>query len=298
MTDDTTGQSAPLADVRTLALYGVGLINGSLGLALRARGFAGRIVGVGRRERTLRAAADRGAIDSYGTGPSAAADADLVVVGTPVDITVDVIAELTQNTRPSTIYSDVGSVKAGIVTECAARLPDARFVGAHPIAGSERAGVEHASADLFDGAKCVVTTGPGADEEAGGVVRRLWETVGSQVITLPADVHDVLLAASSHLPHVVATALTHVVCGKAADGAQAAEFGGGGLRDTTRVALGSSEIWTPIVVANAEPVAALAERMADELLQLAGRLRRGDAGAVDAWLERGRELRAEITDGI
>ncbi len=298
MADDTTGQDGSPSGVRAIALYGVGLINGSLGLALRARGFDGRIIGIGRRECTLQVAANRGAIDSYATRPGAVAEADLVIVGTPVDVTVDVLGELAEHARPATIFSDVGSVKAGVVAECAARLPAIRFVGAHPIAGSERSSAEHARAELFDGAKCIVTTGPQADHEAAAVVRWMWEFVGAHVIAVPPDAHDALLAASSHLPHVVATALMHVVCGKAHDGMPAARFGGAGLRDTTRVALGSSDIWTPIVTSNSEPVAAMAERMADELAQLASRLRRADVTAVGAWLERGRELRAEIIDDI
>lgn len=299
MADASAPHPDPPAELRTIALYGVGLVNGSLGLALRKAGFAGHIVGLGRREPTLRAAADLGAIDSYAVDPRArVGEADLIVMGTPVDVTVEAIASLAEYARPDAVFSDVGSVKAPIVAGCASRLPSIRFVGAHPIAGSERSGVEHARWDLYDGSRCIVTTGPQADDDAVSVVRGVWEGVGARVSTASPEAHDALLATSSHLPHVVATALTHVVYERASGGKRASEYGGGGLRDTTRVALGAPEVWTPILMANADALASLAETMGDELHAFARRLRHGDREAVDAWLERGRDLRAEADDDI
>lgn len=299
MSDASQPRADPLDAVKTIALYGVGLVNGSLGLALRKRGFAGHIVGLGRREATLAAAADLGAIDSYAVEPRArVGEADLIVMGTPVDVTVEAIASLAEYSRADAVFSDVGSVKAKIVAECAARLPAIRFVGAHPIAGSEQSGVAHARADLYAGSRCIVTTGPQADDAATCVVRALWESVGAEVHTTSPDAHDALLAASSHLPHVVATALTHVVYGSANGGQKACEYGGGGLRDTTRVALGAPEVWTPIAMANAGALASLAEGVAGELQELARNLRQGDRDTVNAWLDRGRALRSEGVDDI
>jgi len=278
-------------------LYGVGLINGSLGLALRASGFQGAIVGAGRRERPLRAALEAGAVDRYADAHVAVAEADIVVVGTPVDITSRVVANLASHARASTIFTDVGSVKASVVTACADDAAGVRFVGAHPIAGSEQSGVGNARADLFEGATCVLTSGPQADSGAVEVVRWLWERVGAKVVLVTPETHDALLAASSHLPHVVATALAHLVSESGADGLNAASYGGGGLRDATRVALGSEDVWTPILTHNASELAAAVDRLSANLARLADLLRAADADALSAWLRRGRELRASMANG-
>ena len=128
-------------------------------------------------------------------------------------------------------------------------------------------------------------------------VRWLWEAVGAKVVMVTPETHDALLAASSHLPHVVATALAHLVSNSGADGLNAASYGGGGLRDATRVALGSADVWTPILMENASEVAAVVERMSGDLARLTAILRAGDADVLTAWLERGRELRADMPHG-
>jgi prephenate dehydrogenase len=299
--DDPRGEAAhpphTTPEPKTVTLYGVGLINGSLGLALRARGFGGAIVGAGRRVKTLRAALEAGAVDRYTDPPSAAAEADIVVVGTPVDITARVVADLSAHAREDAIFTDVGSVKTSVVAACAAGADGVRFVGAHPIAGSEQSGVGSARADLFEGATCIVTSGPQADPAAVEAIRWLWESVGAKVVVTTPETHDALLAASSHLPHVVATALAHLVSSSGADGLNAAAYGGGGLRDATRVALGSADVWTPILMANAADVAAVVDRMSEDLARLADALRAGDADVLRGWLERGRELRADMPHG-
>jgi len=283
-----------MVPVGKIVLYGVGLMNGSLGLALRARSFAGEVVGCGRREESLRQALERGAIDRYSLDPADALDgADVVVVGTPVDRVAGTVAELADHSPARCVFTDVGSVKASIVAACAVRAPQARFVGSHPIAGSEKAGVGAARESLFQGSTCVVTTSPDAD--AWALVCALWEFVGCRVVEMSPEAHDELLAASSHLPHIAAAALVHVVAGTEADARRALDFVGQGFRDTTRIASGSPDVWTSIVTHNAAPLVRLIRGLADELQRIADAVTAQDHDLIHAWLASAREARESLS---
>jgi prephenate dehydrogenase len=271
--------------VEKIVLYGVGLINGSLGLALKERGFRGTILGMGRRAETLEQALGRGAIDDYTLDTEKGlAEADLVVVGTPVDVVADVVARLALHADPATIFSDVGSVKACIVASCRERAPSARFVGAHPIAGSERTGVEAARADLFEGAVCILTPPDDRQDDAVEVVAAMWRGVGCRVLTMDAATHDALLAATSHLPHVAAAALVQVIAAASDETQNALQLAGNGYRDTTRIAQGAPELWAPILMGNARHLEPLVRRLARELEHIADALAREDRDRVHQWL--------------
>ncbi len=269
--------------VDQLTIVGVGLIGGSVGLAAKAAGVAGRVVGVGRDEPTLARAQAAGAIDSFTTvAADAARDADLVVVCTPVDrIAADVraCAAVAPN---RCVLTDAGSTKAGLV---AALADEPRFVGSHPLAGSERRGAVNGRADLFAGRVVVVTPGPATDLEAVAVVDRFWQAVGARVVRMaPAD-HDRALAFTSHLPHAAASALAGVTP------PEWLSLTAGGFRDSTRVAAGDPALWAAIFRANRDAVLTSVGQFRERLDEFARLLEADDGAGLERWLADGKRVR-------
>lgn len=230
----------------SVAILGVGLIGGSIGLALRRGGLADHVTGIGRSQSRLRNARKQGAVTSTTTAVArGVADAELVIVCTPVDHIVDHVRQVAAACHPGTLITDVGSTKERIVAELAGSLPrGVRFVGSHPMAGSEQVGCEHARPDLFAG-RVVAVTPRGADRSgAASRIADFWTSLGAEVIRLAPRVHDRAVASTSHLPHVVASALAATLAEK--DQPLAAT----GWRDTTRIAAGDVEMWKQILLDN------------------------------------------------
>jgi prephenate dehydrogenase len=229
----------------TVAIVGVGLIGGSVGLALRDRGVAKRIVGIGRKPSSLDVALARGAVDAVTTDLSDGVEAaDLVIIATPVARIVDA-ARAVAALRPKTLTTDVGSTKAEIV----ASLNGTRFVGSHPMAGDHKAGCEHARADLFEDRLVLVTPTEESEPEDVSRITSLWIALGANVHAVEPDEHDEIVAAVSHVPHLAAAALavttpTELVC-----------YTGQGWRDATRIAAGHPELWLEIAVSNRRNIA-------------------------------------------
>ena len=234
----------------TVAIVGVGLIGGSIGMAVRRRRLARRVVGVGRRAASLGQARRLGAIDQGTTKLSqATADAELTVFCTPVDRIAKQVLEAAVHCPPDAILTDSGSTKARIVTRLESGLPDGvSFVGSHPLAGSEKRGVEVARPDLFEGRVCVVTETARTPARPLAVVEQFWRSLGSRVIRMSPEAHDRALAYTSHLPHLAAAALS-VVLPKKYNEVVAA-----GFRDTTRIAASDPGLWTAIFLENAGPL--------------------------------------------
>jgi prephenate dehydrogenase len=278
-------------------LVGVGLLGGSIGLAARERRLAKRVVGYVRREVSV------GECQTYRVADEVTMDlaaalrgADLVILGTPL-LQMRALAErMAPMLRKGTVVTDVGSVKAGLVKDLEKIFArrGARFVGSHPMAGGEKTGPSAAHADLFKKAVCVITPTPRSDPKA---VRRLevfWQALGGTTLTLPPETHDLLVARSSHLPHLVATALAAGVLDPAHPREQRL-LCATGFRDTTRVASGSPEMWRDIVVENRGNLLLAMEEMAKHLKGFARLLRKNDPEALlkyfqtaktrrDAWL--------------
>lgn len=260
----------------TVVIIGVGLIGGSVGLGLRRRGLAREVVGVGRREETLGLAKQLGAVDRTTLDLSdAAADAELVVVCTPVGrIAADVQAAAVASRRQALI-TDVGSTKAHLVAELDGTLPGGvRFIGSHPLAGSEKNGPAAADANLFVDRTVVVT--PADSTRAGDLaaVDDFWASLGASVVQMsPAD-HDRALAATSHLPHLVAAALA------AATSPGDLPLTASGWADTTRVAAGDPELWSQIFLSNQAHVLAAIERYREVLDEMRGAIKAGDMGLL------------------
>jgi prephenate dehydrogenase len=232
-----------------VAIIGVGLLGGSVGLALKANGICGNVVGLGRSRASIEAAFEKGAIDEAVDDLSeAASGADLVVVCTPAGSVAGIIAELENVLEEDCIITDVGSTKQAIV-DAVEQLPRVgpRFVGSHPLAGSEKKGVQHASANLFDGATVFLTSASLTDPAVAEVVGEMWESFGGRVVELGARVHDRVMAQTSHLPHIVAALL---VAGLRTLSEEHGALVGKGFLDTTRIASSDPEIWADICITN------------------------------------------------
>lgn len=278
---------------RKAAILGVGLLGGSLGLALRRRGLASEVTGLVRREETIAEALRLGAVDRASRCLDTVIEgADLVVFCTPLGQMEALGDRLNGVLSSGAVVTDVGSAKAGVVASLEPRVAAAggRFVGSHPMAGSERTGVEASREDLFEGAVSVVT--PTATSEAEAVLRvnALWESVGARVLTLEAGRHDALVSRSSHLPHLVASALVDCVLGNGGDAEQAL-LCATGFRDTTRVALGSPEMWRDIGLANRGALLEALDRFERSIGGLRRALESGDAETLERILQGTRERR-------
>ena len=275
----------------TVAIIGVGLIGGSIGLALQARRLAGRVIGVGRSASSLAAARTAKVVTETSLDLQAAvAAADLVVVATDVGSIATLLDRVDAAVRPDTLITDAGSTKASIVAawEKRRRSRRGRFVGGHPIAGSHKSGPAAADAMLFEGRVSVVTPArrtPAADAEAIG---GFWAAVGSTVFMMPPKEHDKLLAATSHAPHLMAAAIA------LATPAASQQFTAGGWRDTTRIAAGDPELWADILLDNAADVARALARIAAGAEKMLAAIESGDRRRLMALLARAKEERDAV----
>ena len=261
----------PLVERMTVA--GVGLIGGSLALAARDAGLVGEVLGFGRTAANLAIARERGIIDRIVTDDAAAADADLIVLAAPVDTCARLAERFRPHARPTTVVTDVGSVKGTLVAalERAWRDGPGGVVGAHPIAGSEASGAAAAQPDLFRDRLCILTPTPRTPAPALRLVRALWEGVGARIEEMAPETHDAILARVSHLPHLLAYALVRAVTDRRADGRRLLDYVGTGFLDVTRIAASPAEVWRDIVLAfRPALIAALAEMRSalDELVLL------------------------------
>lgn len=276
-----------LLPFRNVAIVGVGLIGGSIGLALRRRGLARRVVGVGRRQASIDRALARGAVDEATLDIAAGvADADLTVLATPVGQ----MAALAEAARPAlprgSIVTDVGSTKAQLVRALEA-VADGHFhyLGSHPMAGSEQRGVDRADPDLFQDALCFLTPTARTDPRVVEALTELWQHLGARVRLADPAEHDRQVALASHLPHLVAAALVNVTTHEA--------WGcvGAGFRDTTRVASGDPRLWADVCQHNRDRILDALRTLEHELGTLRGILSRRAEAALLAWLESAKALR-------
>jgi prephenate dehydrogenase len=276
-----------------LCIIGVGLIGGSLARALRAAGACEEIVGCGRDEAQLRRAVELGVIDRYSTDPAdAARGADVVVLAMPVGSTEAVVRKLAPALTPETILTDVGSTKGSVVDAVERVLGHVppRFVPGHPIAGTEKSGVEASFAELFRQRRVILTPLSHTNPEATRTVRALWEKAGAEVVEMEVQHHDEVLAATSHLPHVLAFALVDTLA-RMEERREIFRFAAGGFRDFTRIASSDPQMWHDICLANREAIVAMIEVYQRDLNQLADAMRRGDGAALLETFQRAKKAR-------
>jgi prephenate dehydrogenase len=276
--------------VQRLSIIGVGLLGGSIGLAVRSAINNCHIIGYGHRTETLERAAEVGAIDEFTVNLSAAvAGADLVILCTPVGLFGQVLRSISGFLKPGALVTDVGSTKASVVAQAADVLPpNVPFVGSHPMAGSEKRGVEFARADLFQNALCITTPTPQTDEAALTGVEGFWQAIGMRTCRMsPAD-HDRALAEVSHLPHALAAALV------AMQSPEALQLAGKGFLDTTRIAGGDGGLWRDIFIDNAGNVRAALAKFRAALDGFERLLEPGRAEDLRRWLDENASVREAL----
>ncbi len=283
----------PAVQFEQITLVGVGLLGGSLGLAVKKRGLAGRVVGLVRRPESVTECGNLGVVDEATLDTEAAIkDADLIVHCAPISQMRALTETFLPFMKPGAIVTDVGSVKECVVNDLESLIAEAggHFVGSHPMAGGEQTGVAHSREDLFDGATVVVTPTPDSAADASEKINAFWRAVGSRVLSLAPAAHDALVARSSHLPHVAAAAVAAAVL----QGGQPEELGavcGPGFRDTTRIASGSPAMWRDIVMENRSNVSECLGEVIDELAAIKASLEKGDTKAIEQFFQTAKEAR-------
>ncbi|OGV62344.1 MAG: hypothetical protein A2498_01380 [Lentisphaerae bacterium RIFOXYC12_FULL_60_16] len=281
-----------------VAILGLGLMGGSLAMALRRRAPDIRITGYARRLETREEALRLGLVDGAADDPAqAVADATLVVCGVPVLAVPDLLASCRAALPAGCLVTDVGSTKAWLVRETDSLLAGGRaiFVGSHPIAGSDETGLSAAREELYQDAVVVVTPGAGTPPDAVGRIAAFWGLVGARCRVMTPDQHDQLVARTSHLPHVVAAALAQAVLTDGPAGCEA--LCGTGFRDTTRVAGGSEDLWHDILKTNRQAVQAVLADFSGRLDEFRRLLERGDFEGIRAYLGRSRTVRRNWEPG-
>jgi prephenate dehydrogenase len=271
----------------TLTIVGVGLIGGSIGLAVKRHGLAERVVGVGRRPEPLRFGQEHGILDAFSLDVAAGVhDAEMVVFCTPVQRIVDQARAAAPHCPAGCLLTDVGSTKAAIVEALECRLPaGVHFVGSHPLAGSEKQGCEHASAQLFDGRLTIVTQTPHTDRPALDKAAAFWQGLSSRVRIMGPQEHDRALATTSHLPHLVAAALASML----PTGLHA--LTASGFRDATRIAAGDPTLWTGIFASNRSAVLDALQLLEDQLAKFRHALESSDEQRLSELLAQAKRVR-------
>jgi prephenate dehydrogenase len=278
---------------KRVTILGVGLIGASFALAMKKHGLCSEIIGCSRKEENLRRAKEQQVIDSFEIDPAkACAGADLVVLATPVGSFLDLIKKIRGSLKKDALVTDVGSVKGKLVHDIDAFMPEGIcFVGGHPIAGSDRSGIDTATADLFLGAQCILTPTGKTDKNALEAVIGIWTAFGSIIKHINPDEHDRIYAAVSHLPHLIAYEIVNTVADM--DSSYLA-FSGQGFKDTTRIALSSPELWKDICLLNRENVLESIEILKRNLDRASRYLRASDSEALEEDFRKARTLREGI----
>ncbi len=276
-----------------VVIIGVGLIGGSLAISLKQKGMAESIVGGGRGLKNLEAAVRLGVIDSFTHDvEEAVAGADLVVVAVPVMKIGDTIRKAAPFLSPGCIVTDVGSAKGAIIDEVEPLMPaGTHFVAAHPIAGTEHSGVEAAFAGLFSGRKTILTPTADTDRGALDAVRSMWEAAGAEVVLMDAVAHDHVLAAVSHLPHMIAYSLVNTVADIEDGGVDALSFSAGGFKDFTRIASSSPEMWADICAMNKAAIIKMIDAFQWRLEVLRHHIEAADMAGLKADFTRAKKVR-------
>jgi cyclohexadieny/prephenate dehydrogenase len=282
-----------------LALIGIGLIGSSIARAARANGLAGEIVVQTRRAETLERARELGLGDVYTTDMAEAArGADLVIASVPVGASEAVAQAIAPVLKPGATVSDVGSVKTSVVRQMASLLPEGvHFVPAHPIAGTEYSGPDAGFAELFRNRWCILTPLEGADPEAVDRLSAFWQGMGARVERMSPEHHDLVLAITSHIPHLIA----YNIVGTAADmedslRSEVIKFSASGFRDFTRIAASDPVMWRDIFLHNKDAVLEMLGRFTEDLTALQRAIRRGDGDTLFEHFSRTREIRRGIVE--
>jgi cyclohexadieny/prephenate dehydrogenase len=284
---------------KRIALIGFGLIGGSIARAAREQGLAGEIVATAHSAKSRARVAELGIVDRVvETNAEAAKDADLVILCIPVGTCGPVAQEIASYLKPGAIVSDVGSVKGAVVRDMAPHLPaGVHFVPAHPVAGTEHSGPDSGFAELFINRWCILTPPEGTDADAVERLRAFWAVLGAKVEIMTPDHHDLVLAITSHLPHLIA----YTIVGTADElgqvtSSEVMKFSAGGFRDFTRIAASDPIMWRDVFLANKDAVLEMLGTFNEDLSKLTRAIRRGDGEALFEHFTRTRAIRRGIVE--
>ena len=279
-----------------VAIIGLGLIGGSLARALRRASLCGSITGYGRREAALQQAVEQGVIDHYSLDvPEAVDGADVVVLATPLSTTENLMRAMNEGLKPDCIVTDVGSAKGVVVAAARNALADRLpfFVPAHPIAGTEQSGVEASFAELFEDHVVIITPLAETDRDAREKIAVMWRGTGARVVELDVGRHDEVLAATSHLPHVLVYTLIDCLA-RMQDKQEIFDYAAGGFADFTRVASSSPEMWRDICLANSTSLLAVLDRFERHLDRARQAIASGEGEKLTEIFSRARQARDEF----
>jgi cyclohexadieny/prephenate dehydrogenase len=282
-----------------VALIGIGLIGSSLACAMRRAGLAAHIAGYTHRVATLEKAKSLGFADTLHLELApAVCDAELIVLATPVGAFGKIAKELAPHMKPNAILTDVGSVKMAVIRDVGPFVPDGvHFIPAHPIAGTEQSGPEAGFAELFDGRWCILTPLPGANEDYLAVLKSFWQRCGSQVEIMDAKHHDLVLAITSHVPHLIAYNIVATADDlEAVTQGEVIKYSAGGFRDFTRIAASDPVMWRDVFLNNREAVLEMLGRFNEDLSALQRAIRWGDGDMLFNLFTRTRAIRRSIVE--
>lgn len=282
-----------------VALIGLGLIAGSMSLAMRRAGLAGEIVGYARSQESRDIAREINLCDRIcDSAVEAVKDADLVVLCVPVGVMGDVAAEIAPALKAGATISDVGSVKRAVIDAVAPHLPEnVHFVPAHPLAGTEHSGPRSGFAELFDNRWCLIVPQEGADRAAVAKLEVLWRGIGAQTDEMDADHHDLVLAVTSHAPHLIAYTMVGVADDmRRVTDSEVIKYSAAGFRDFTRIAASDPTMWRDVFLNNREATLEILGRFTEELFALQRAIRTGDGEHLHEYFTRTRAIRRSIIE--
>lgn len=276
-----------------VTILGVGLIGSSFALALKKSRLCNFICGYGRNEDNLARAKERGIIDEYSLDlKKVCSDSDFILFSAPVGVFKSIAEQIKDSIKKGALITDAGSVKGSLVYELEALMKDeVYYVGSHPIAGSDKSGIDDAREDLFVNARCIITPTENTNEVAKEKVISIWEAIGAKVELMDPFKHDKIYAAVSHFPHIAAYAIVKTI-GEIDSGF--IDYAGKGFRDTTRIAMSSPEIWRDISVYNKDNLINLLKIFADNIRKMEDMLQAKDANAIERFFSESRDLRKKI----
>jgi len=281
---------------REICIVGLGLIGGSFALNLKLRGFPGKITAVDINPEAIEKGIELEVIDSGSIKHSIAESADLIVLSTPVGVYEEVLKQIKPFISKRAIVSDLGSVKGHLVYRCEEILKDtAPFVGGHPIAGTEKSGVENVVENLFEGAKFIITPTENTDKEAMEKVANLWKNLGSEIVLMDPYHHDRVFAAVSHLPHVVAYSIVDAIDKLSKElSTNLFQLTGGGFRDFTRIAMSDPVMWRDICIENRENLLSALKTFRESIEKVEKLIENSDGKGLKSFFEKAREKRRSV----
>ena len=282
---------------KNVSIVGLGIMGGSVGLALRRKKLAERVFGVARREESVKKALEVGAIDEGTTDITEdAGNADIVIIAVPVGVVCEMLEKMVPHLKSGCIITDVGSTKMEIVDTVDKFLPkNLYFVGSHPLAGSEKSGVESASDTLFTNAVCILTPGERSSTVSVECIKTFWSALGMAVLVMTPEEHDFFLALTSHLPHLTAACLVNLIGDFKDKDNRILHAAAGGFRDMTRIAAGSPALWHDICMSNKEKIVSALRMYREILAKVEESIEHGDSAALMKFLEKAKDLRDNLT---